>query len=519
MMKRIILPLVIVLLISVDTRGYGQQRALSKPAVSGYENQRRPDAGNGRYRNPILGGDYPDPSVLRVGDDFFMTHSSFEYYPGLLIWHSKDLVNWEPVCRALHDYIGSVWAPDFIKYGNTYYIYFPANGTNWVITAPSPSGPWSKPVNLNVNHIDPGHVVGPDNKRYLHLSGGYIIQLADNGLATVGDLSQVYDGWQYPKEWNVECFCLESPKLTKRNSYYYLTVAEGGTAGPATSHMVVSSRSKTPWGPWENSPCNPIVHTMNKGETWWSRGHGTLVDDRDGNWWILYHGYEKGYFTLGRQTLMEPIQWTEDGWFKIPDGTDVAGLIKKPAGDTISKGMRLSDDFAGDSLNLQWHFYKEYEPERLIYTGSGLTMNAKGSTPSDSTPMLCIPVNHSYEIAVELELSGDVSGGLVLFYSPEANCGIGVDRDYFVTYMRGQAHARERNTLGKHVYLRLVNDEHELTTYFSGDGKTWTKSDRSIETSGYHHNTFGGFLSLRTGIFSAGKGTVTFRNFSYRGLE
>ena len=88
------------------------------------EGQRCPDLGNGMYQNPIMGGDYPDPSVLRVGDDFYMTHSSFEYSPGLLIWHSKDLVNWEPVCNALNEYIGSVFAPDFIQYGDTFYIYF-----------------------------------------------------------------------------------------------------------------------------------------------------------------------------------------------------------------------------------------------------------------------------------------------------------------------------------------------------------------------------------------------------------
>src|ERR1035437_5879602 len=95
------------------------------------------------YKNPILGGDYPDPSVLRVGKDYYMTHSSFEYNPGLLVWHSTDLIHWERVCYALHQYIGSVWAPDLVKYGNTYYIYFPAGKKNWVVTAPSPDGPWS----------------------------------------------------------------------------------------------------------------------------------------------------------------------------------------------------------------------------------------------------------------------------------------------------------------------------------------------------------------------------------------
>lgn len=122
-----------------------------------------------------MGGDYPDPSVLRVGEDYYMTHSLFKYGPGLLIWHSRDLINWESVCNALSGYGGDIWAPDFIKYEDTYYIYYPADGTNWVVTAPSPEGPWSDPVDLEVGHIDPGHCVGPEGNRYLHLSGGNLI--------------------------------------------------------------------------------------------------------------------------------------------------------------------------------------------------------------------------------------------------------------------------------------------------------------------------------------------------------
>src|SRR5215471_18447035 len=95
---------------------------------------------NGFYQNPILGGDYPDPSVIRVGNDYYMTHSSFEYYPGLLIWHSTDLVHWERVGYALHKYVGSVWAPDLVKYKDSFYIYFPAGRKIWVITAKSPAG-------------------------------------------------------------------------------------------------------------------------------------------------------------------------------------------------------------------------------------------------------------------------------------------------------------------------------------------------------------------------------------------
>ena len=271
------------------------------------------------YPKVILPGDYPDPSIMRDGKDYYMTHSPFYYAPGFLIWHSQDLMNWEPLCRVMPQYEGSAMAPDLLKYKDTYYIYYPAAGTNWVMWAKNIRGPWSRPVDLKVGGIDPGHVVDKEGNRYLYLDKGEMIRLTEDGLATVGEKKKVYDGWKYPDHWDTECMCLESPKLNEHNGYYYLTSAQGGTAGPATSHMVVSARSKSVTGPWENSPYNPIVHTYSATDSWWSKGHGTLIDDVNGNWWIVYHAYANGYHTLGRSTLIEPIEWTEDGWYRTGD--------------------------------------------------------------------------------------------------------------------------------------------------------------------------------------------------------
>lgn len=215
----------------------------------------------------ILAGDYPDPSILRDGKDYYMTHSPFYYAPGFLIWHSQDLEHWEPVCRAMAQWEGSAMAPDLVKYNNRYYIYYPAAGTNWVIWADDIRGPWSEPVDLKVKGIDPGHVADAEGKRYLYLSEGKVVQLSDDGLSTVGEVKKVYDGWPYPRNWRTEGMYLESPKLNYHNGYYYLTSAEGGTAGPGTSHMVVTARSKSVLGPWENSPFNPLVHTYSERES------------------------------------------------------------------------------------------------------------------------------------------------------------------------------------------------------------------------------------------------------------
>ncbi|MFT3738080.1 MAG: family 43 glycosylhydrolase [Breznakibacter sp.] len=297
-----------------------------------------------QYPKAILAGDYPDPSIVRDDQDYYMTHSPFYYMPGFLIWHSRDLMDWEPVARVIPQYKGSAMAPDLIKHNGRFYLYYPAAGTNWVVWADDIKGPWSKPVDLKVSGIDPGHVVGEDGKRYLYVDKGYVIRLTDDGLGTVGERKKVYDGWEYPKGWETEGddMYLESPKLTHKDGYYYMTSAEGGTAGPATSHMAVVARSKSVLGPWENSPYNPVVHTYSDTDNWWSKGHGTLVDDVNGNWWIVYHAYAKGYHTLGRQTLIEPVEWTSDGWYH----TKKEGHPVVPAGGA-GHGLELSDNFRG----------------------------------------------------------------------------------------------------------------------------------------------------------------------------
>ncbi|MBE7169254.1 MAG: family 43 glycosylhydrolase [Williamsia sp.] len=471
------------------------------------------------FQNPVLGGDYPDPSVLRVGKDYYMTHSSFDYYPGLLIWHSTDLIHWERVAYALTENVGSVWAPDLVKWKDRYYIYFPANRTNWVVTAPSPQGPWSAPVDLKLHgFIDPGHVVGKDGKRYLYLSNGFLAELASDGLSVVGEPQPGYKGWQFPKEWSTECFCLESPKSTVRGDYFYQIVAEGGTAGPATSHMVVAGRARSPQGPWENSPYNPVVHTESRAERWWSQGHGTLVDDVDGNWWILYHSYEKGFQTLGRQTLMLPVEWTKDNWFRVVPGVKSSGAIARPAGEPGTQPDSLSDSFSGSQLGLQWQSFKQVPAKRIALDGGKLRLQAQGNQFENSPPLLINPADQKYEIQVEYTLDPGVTAGLTLFYNEQGNMRVSVDTAQFAVFNQKSRKISMKNGLGKHGYLRILNDENEVSFYYSANGQAWTRVERTIDASGFNHNVFGGFMSLRAGLFAFGEGNVLFDNFVYKKL-
>ncbi len=493
---------------------------------SGIEGQRKADLGDGTYRNPIVPGDHPDPTILKDGADYYMTFSSFQSYPGAVIWHSTDLVNWAPIGAALHKPIGTVWAMDLVKHEGRYYLYIPtlqdAGTAIYVIHADDIRGPWSEPIDLKLpDCIDPGHAVGEDGKRYLFVNGVRRIPLADDGLSTVGKLEHAYTPWRYPDDWVVEMFAPEGPKLLRRGAWFYLVTAVGGTAGPPTSHMVTVARSTSIHGPWEHCPHNPIVHTQSADEPWWSRGHATVLQGPAGDWWMVYHGYENGFRTLGRQALLEPIEWTSDGWFRAKGGTLSAPLRKPRGGVAGPAGFALSDDFTTNRFGRQWSFFAAGadEMQRARLENASLVLRGKGSSLADCSPLTCIVGDRSYETSVTLEITGDAHGGLALFYDQRSFVGVGFSTTQMLTYGNGQEAGWMRQPLrAERVHLKLTNRENVLTFHYSTDGKQWTQHPWQMEVSGLHHNVFGGFLSLKIGLFAAGRGEVRLRNFVYRGL-
>ena len=492
----------------------------------GLEGQRRADLGDGHFRNPIVAGDHPDPTILKDGADYYMTFSSFQSYPGAVIWHSRDLVNWAPITAALTQPIGTVWAMDLVKHGGRYYLYIPVlrdEGTTIFVThADDIRGPWSDPVDLKLaGCIDPSHAVGEDGKRYLFVNGIRRIALADDGMSTVGTLEQAYAPWRYPADWVVEMFAPEGPKLFRRGGWFYLVTAVGGTAGPPTSHMVIVARSRSIHGPWEHCPHNPVVRTWSADEPWWSRGHASVVEGPAGDWWVGYHGYENGFRTLGRQTLLEPIEWTADGWFRARGGTLAAPMPKPRGGQAGPAGFALSDDFSQSALGLRWSFFAPGpdEARRLRHEGRSLVMRGKGTSLADCSPLTCITGDRAYEAQVELEISGQAHGGLALFYDQRCFAGIGFSTGQMLTYGYGQEQTWMREPFGGgRVHLKVSNREHVVRFEHSTDGKHWTPHPWQMEVSGFHHNVFGGFLSLRIGLFCAGDGEVQLRDFGYRGL-
>lgn len=492
----------------------------------GIENQRIADLSDGSYLNPVLAGDFADPTVLRDGDEYFMTNSSYDANPGIVLWRSHDLVNWTPIGPILFAPIGSVWAMDLIKHEGRYFLYIPATPggkqTIMVMHAAKIDGPWSEPIDLKIPGIDPGHVVGEDGKRYLFVNGGRRVLLSDDGLATAGPLESAYSLWRYPDDWVVEMFAPEGPKFFRRGGYLYLTAAVGGTAGPPTSHMVVVSRSRSVHGPWEQCPHNPIVHTSSADEPWWSRGHATFVEDATNNWWMVYHGYENGYRTLGRQVLLDPVRWDEHGWPHAAGG-DLSRPIAKPRSRLGAvKGRALSDDFSANKFGSQWRFHNPgvAETDRVRYENGTLVVRGKGTSPADCSPIAFSAGDRAYEISVTLEELSGSPGGMLLFYNERAYYGFAFDGHRMLTYAYGQQHDWLTSEVASaRVHVKITNDHHIVTMRYSVDGKNWLKHPWQFEVSGVHQNVLGGFLSLRPALLASGTGEVRFRDFRYRALS
>lgn len=508
-----------------------------RPHVT-HTGQRVADQGDGTFLNPVIAGDYPDPSVIRDGEEYLLVASSFVYYPGLVVWRSTDLVNWSPVGPALEEPLGSVYAPDLVKHDGRFFIYFAVRGlpgfgdlpdgsprkplTTYVVHADNIAGPWSSPIDLGIDdQIDPGHAVGEDGRRYLYVSEGHLVPLSDDGLARLGPAEKLYDGWTYPSDWEVETFALEGPKVVRHGDWFYLFSAEGGTAGPPTSHMVVVARSRSIRGPWENSPNNPLVRTRTADERWWSRGHATPVQDADGRWWLVQHGYENGYRTLGRQTIIEPFDWPEGQWPRALGG-DISRPMSKPSGRGDVPSVDASCDLASATLlgaRLSIFKPKASYRRRFETCAGGLKLEALAGTIADSSPLVFNASDPDYSVSIELDLQGGAVSGLLLFYNEKLFCGLAADGREVSAYTLGRedTHGGRAPLIGQHVHLKMINRGQVASFFSSADGIDWTRH-RSYEVSGYNHNIAGGFLSLRPSVFAIGEGHAVLRSFQYAAL-
>ncbi len=280
--------------------------------------------------NPILPGFFPDPSIILVGDNYYMVNSTFVYFPCITISKSKDLQNWEIVGHAITDssYIDmekydagrGFWAPD-ISYSNGRYFItatlygneeFPDNCRQMIVWSDKPEGPYSEPVYIDEPGIDPSLFHDTDGKHYMVLNPQVkIIPLTENCLAAAGPSRLLYEGWNKRKT--------EGPHLIKKDGWYYLFMAEGGTGD---GHMITVARAKSLTDEFEPCPHNPLLTQTDPNDTLQRTGHGCPFKTREGDWMIVYLCARKRggkYSLLGRETAIAGLTWDEAGWPVIND--------------------------------------------------------------------------------------------------------------------------------------------------------------------------------------------------------
>lgn len=360
------------------------------------------------FLNPIIPGAHPDPSICRVGDDFYIVNSSFEYFPGLPIHHSKDLVNWELIGYGLHrkeqasgavnlvdvQQDGGIHAPTIRYHEGTFYIITtnvysptdpskPAEMVNFIITAKDPAGPWSEPhVIEGAPGIDPDLFFDEDGKAYY--VGTHAVGMPEqNGIGEIWVQELDLVSWKLVGErysvWRGACggCCVEGPHMYKEHGKYYLMVAEGGTS---YYHAVMIAASEKIAGPYESNPRNPILTSRHLSKNYWlnSTGHADMVELQDGRWYMVALSVRndlEGRSNMGRETHLIPVVWEPATvrWEEVREGVwEPLEYLWPVAAPETGKVERLTslpftdrpqyyndgfyDDFNAPSLKLDWNF-------------------------------------------------------------------------------------------------------------------------------------------------------------------
>lgn len=330
--------------------------------------------------NPVLRGFNPDPSVVRVGDDFYMATSTFEWFPGVQIHHSRDLIHWELIHRPLDrvsqlDMRGApdscgVWAPCLSHHGGKFYLVYTnvksfdgvwKDSPNYLVTAEHITGPWSEPVFLHSMGFDGSLFHDEDGRKYFismvvdhrrgKFFGGIILQEFDEGIGkVVGPVHHIWEG--------TDLGITEGPHLYKKDGYYYLLTAEGGTE---YDHAVSLARSEHITGPWEVHPGNPLVSSRyNPDLELQKAGHGDLFQTQDGSWYIAFLVGRplstRGRCTLGRETAIQKVRWEKGQWPELSTGG------REPLVEVESPDLPIHpfpewparDDFDSPALGIHW---------------------------------------------------------------------------------------------------------------------------------------------------------------------
>ncbi len=455
------------------------------------------------YHNPVQRGFFPDPSVVRVGEDYYMVNSSFQYFPAIPISHSKDMIHWELIGHAITDPEDldlsdirdshGIWAPD-IAYENGRFFIFATLRLNGdgkrdnnvlrrqlMVSSEKPEGPYSHPVWLEVDDIDPSLFTDVDGKHYMLISPGVnLVPLNADCTKVMGGKISVWPGTGER--------CPEGPHLLRHGEYYYAILAEGGTG---YGHGINVARSKNLWGPYEPSPYNPVLRQTDETAPLQRCGHGKLIEDHQGNWWVYYlcgRPNEGKYTTIGRETALEPVQWLKDGWFVINHGQGPSLVNEAPEFVQNQSIPRTRDDFEEEELDKRWQFVRK--PSKGNYSLSQrkgwLRIWTQDGTLSEiraKNTLVRREQEHTYMAQTKLEFWPSANGeqaGLTCYYSTATYVRFSLcyeeGRKLQVVMQRNHGEelvASVADVKEQAVYLKVCVDKLTRRFFYSYDGENW----------------------------------------------
>ena len=496
--------------------------------------------------NPVIPGFHPDPSIVRVGDDFYIVNSSFQYFPGVPIYHSKDLINWELIGNVLDREIQlplkgansgtGIYAPTIRYNDGTFYMITtnvgngPNGFANFIVTAKDPKGPWSKPIWLEQQGIDPS-LYFEDGKAYMVSNPDLTITLCEIDPVSGKQLTPSKAIWRgtggrYP----------EGPHIYKKDGYYYLLISEGGTE---LAHKLTIARSKDIYGPYESNTNNPILTNCNlKGQysQIQATGHGDFVQAKDGSWWIVFLAYRHfvgSYHHLGRETFLAPVEWKEGQWPVVNGGNaievemDVETLAGKKAKE--KRDSKIVED------SLDWLYIQNPIKENYVFKDGKLTMTASKTSLSDNKIPSFLGIRQESpsmtletEIALE-NISEGVKAGLTLYQTHDGHFDLFVRKNnetdidiifgHKIKSLVGENVVNIDATLIEKIKLKITsNAEKYFFEYSIDDGKTFEKINEQ-DVFLVSTEVVGGFTGITMGMFAEGEGKVEFGYFDYTETE
>ncbi|HCW54645.1 MAG TPA: glycoside hydrolase 43 family protein [Clostridium sp.] len=495
-----------------------------------------------KFKNPILRGFYPDPSICAVGEDFYLVNSTFAYFPGVPIFHSKDLANWEQIgsvfTRSSQLNLGEighsagVYAPT-IRYnkGKFYLITtnIPHYG-NFIVTADDPKGPWSDPYILKgAQGIDPSLFFDEDGKSYYigtrDRSEGpkyygdneiYVQEIDLENMKLIGESHAIWNGALRDSVW------AEGAHLYKKDGYYYLMIAEGGTA---YEHSVMIARSKTLFGKYEGCKANPILTHRHLGNKYPIQyiGHADLVKANDDEWYMVMLGVRKcqEHCNTGRETFLAKVTW-QDGWPVVNEGIGKIEL----EGETTLEEHRFEDKekcfhFYGKKLDNRFlRLRNPYENMYSLDEREGfLRLKLSQYTLSD----LCSPSylgirqdSYDYILSTMMEFepkSNNESAGLAILQSNEYHLRYEYIKENDENILRVVSVKDSKdeimaqiNIASDRLFLKVIGRNQKLNFYYSLDGEEYAVLAVDIDSRFLSTESAGGFVGCTLGMFASSNG-------------